>query len=217
MEDGGTGRTDATIFESHGLLTDQCVMAHGVWLTDTDLELLQRRQTAVAHCPLSNFFFAGGCLPTRRLLTRGNRVGLATDVAGGYSPSMWNASRVAVVASRALEHAQIITIHQAGTSPEPPGDNGTTFSSSSSSSSSPQLDYRHAFYLATLGGAEALNLANHIGTFAPGMELDALVLTVAPPIQVFEQDTVADVFQKLCVLGDDRHVASVYVQGRKVK
>ena len=198
----GVGRTDAVIFDSHGLLTDQCIMAHGVFLSSNDLDLLQKRQAAVAHCPLSNFFFAGGSLSCRNLLERGNRVGLGTDVAGGYSPSLWNASRSAVLASRAVQHQHA---------------NGSVANEPQGQQQQHDLDYRHAFYLATLGGADALGLADRIGTFRPGMEFDAVVLSVDFPVQVFERDSVEDVFQKLCVLGDDRHVKSVYVRGKKVK
>ena len=53
----GTGKTDAEIFDSHQLLSDKCIMAHGVHLSDTDLDLMRARGSAVAHCPLSNFFF----------------------------------------------------------------------------------------------------------------------------------------------------------------
>jgi hypothetical protein len=48
------------------------------------------------------------------------------------------------------------------------------------------------------------------------MEFDAIVLSASSPIQVFDTDTLQDVFQKLCTLGDDRHVKHVYVQGRAV-
>lgn len=63
LGDGFTGRTDAVIFDSHQLLTDQCIMAHGVHLSDADCDLLRQRGAAVAHCPLSNFFFAGAVFP----------------------------------------------------------------------------------------------------------------------------------------------------------
>ena len=183
----GVGRQDAEILDSHKLLTNRCIMAHGPHLSDACLDLLRSRGSAVAHCPLSNFFFAGGApLPCRRLMERENKVGLGTDVAGGYSPSMATAARMAVIASRALRKEESI------------------------------LDYRHAFYLSTVGGAEALGLQNRIGTFAVGMEFDAMVLSASWPIQVFDSDEVQDVFQKLCTLGDDRHVKQVYIQGRFV-
>ena len=47
------------------------------------VSLCAARGAAVAHCPLSNGFFAGGVLPVKRFLTAGVTVGLGTDVAGG--------------------------------------------------------------------------------------------------------------------------------------
>lgn len=185
----GADKTDTDIFDSHALLSDRCIMAHGVHLSDQDLDLMRKRGSAVAHCPLSNFFFAGTTLPCRKLMERYNKVGLGSDVAGGYSPSMLSSSRMTVVASHA---------HQQST-----GEDAV-------------LDYRHAFYLATLGGAEALGLSEKIGTFELGMELDAIILTVSSNVNVFETDKTADVFQKIMNLGDDRNVKRVFVQGREV-
>ena len=124
-------------------------------------------------------------------------VGLGTDVAGGYSPSMMHAARMAVVASHALQQQE--------------------YRPDRSDNTSHVLDYRHAFYLATLGGATALRLQHRIGTLAFGMELDAFVWSVDDNVPWFPAtDTVADVFQKLCTLGDDRNVRRVFVQGREV-
>jgi guanine deaminase len=209
-EDGGGGRTDAQIYDSHQLLTNQCIMAHGVFLAEDDLDLLQQRQTAVAHCSLSNFFFAGGSSPCRHLLERGNRVGLGTDVGAGYSPSLRNASRATVIASRVLQHQADATARAANQDEAPT-------KGSQQQQQQHALDYRHAFYMATLGGADALGLADRLGTFRPGYEFDAVVLSAAAPIQIFAKDGVEDVFQKLCNLADDRHVKNVYVQGVKVK
>lgn len=66
------------------------------------IAVLRERGSAVAHCPLSNFFFGDGSLDVRRLMDKGNKVGLGTDVAGGYSPSMLSAMRTAVLAHQAV-------------------------------------------------------------------------------------------------------------------
>ena len=185
----GSDMTDAQIFDSHNLLSDKCIMAHGVHLSDRDLDLMRIRGSAVAHCPLSNFFFAGSTLGCCNLMKRRNRIGLGTDVAGGYSPSMMVSARMAVVASHAYQQ---------------------------SVRDVPCLDFRHAYYLATMGGAEALGLADKIGSFEVGMELDAIILTPSTNVDIFENDKVADVFQKILNLGDDRNVKQVFVQGREV-
>jgi guanine deaminase len=184
-------------------------MAHGAHLSLPDCDLLKQRGTAVAHCPLSNFFFAGGILPCRQLMLRGNRIGLGTDIAGGYSCSVLHSARMTVVASQALQQQ-----YQQHKSESNKSDN-----EGEEQQQSTVLDYRHAFYLATMGGAEALNMQNRIGTLAPNMEFDAIVLSALPknsPVQIFQSDTIMDIFQKLVVLGDDRNVKRVFVQGHDV-
>jgi guanine deaminase len=206
------GRTDAAVLAAHQLLTDKCILAHGLCLTTKDWDLLKDQGATLAHCPMSNFFFGGTALRTRRLLERGNRVGLATDVAGGYYPSMLQACRTAVLASLSRSHQDC-----------PVNDGGdaslTTDGQPETEVASAALDYRHAFYLATLGGAQALQLAHKIGSLAVGMEFDAMIWSATvpdSPLDVFATDNTEDVFQKICLLGDDRNVTRVFVQGRDV-
>ncbi|KAL7565555.1 hypothetical protein ACA910_003828 [Epithemia clementina (nom. ined.)] len=238
---GGGKRTDAQIFDSHQLLTDQCIMAHGVYLSSHnendnclddhgDWELMKKRGAAVAHCPLSNFVFSGRSLRCRRLMEQGVKVGLGTDVAGGYDPSMFHSSRMAVVASISCDHEEKVQQpeyqQQEQKQDIAAGEDSSAITkrrkvTTSMPTTQNAMDYRHAFYLATLGGAEALGLQDRIGTLAVGMEFDALVLSAAKerngPVQIFDSDSLADIFQKLCVLGDDRNVKHVFVQGRHVK
>ena len=65
---------DTQLYEQAGLLTQRSVMAHGVTLTDDELALLAKRGTAIAHCPLSNFYFADVPLDTLRCLHAGVKV-----------------------------------------------------------------------------------------------------------------------------------------------
>lgn len=53
----------------------QAVFAHGVLLSDAEVALMAARGSAVAHCPLSNAFFADVVLPVAQLLRRGLKVG----------------------------------------------------------------------------------------------------------------------------------------------
>ena len=61
------------------------------------------RGAAVAHCPLSNIYFAGAVFPLRGMLAEGLRIGLGSDIAGGASASLFEAARQAVACSRMLE------------------------------------------------------------------------------------------------------------------
>ena len=204
--DGTIQRTDAMIFDAHKLLSHKCIMAHGVHISDSDCDLLKERIAAIAHCPLSNFFFAGGILHCRKLMERENRIGIGTDVAGGYNCSVLHSARMTVVASQALQQQNMAL-----------KSNGTKTKGGEICNSI--LDYRHSFYLATLGGAEALNMHDRIGTLNVGMEFDAIILSADvpnSPVQIFDSDNISDVFQKLVVLGDDRNVHRVFVQGQDV-
>ena len=57
----------------------------------------------MAHCPLSNAYFSAKPFPLREALQRSVKVGLGTDVAGGYSLDIMDAMRQAVAVSRMRE------------------------------------------------------------------------------------------------------------------
>eukprot|EP00656_Telonema_subtile_P020664 TRINITY_DN21744_c0_g1_i1.p1 TRINITY_DN21744_c0_g1~~TRINITY_DN21744_c0_g1_i1.p1 ORF type:complete len:458 (+),score=71.60 TRINITY_DN21744_c0_g1_i1:85-1458(+) len=186
--------TDTDILDRFGLLTDRCVMAHGVHLTDTDLAILRERGTAVAHCPLSNFFFAGGTLDAEKIVETGVKIGLGTDVAGGYSPAMLDSVRHAVVASK--------VVHNHGVS----------------NTEGPGMDYRHAFYLGTQGGAISLWIDSQVGSIEAGKLFDVLLVDVAvgDNIDLWPADSPSSMFEKWCNIGDDRNIIRVFVNGRCV-
>jgi len=77
-----------------------------------------------------------------------------------------------------------------------------------------------AFYLATRGGAHALYLDDAIGSIAPGMEADFVVLDLkSTPLIDYRLRHVSDLEEALHVqmtLGDDRAVRATYAAGRKV-
>ena len=76
------GERDTSILQQHGLL-QRSVMAHGTCLRDHELNSMASAGAAIAHCPLSNFFFGDEILAVRDVLAQGVAVGLGTDVAGG--------------------------------------------------------------------------------------------------------------------------------------
>jgi guanine deaminase len=80
------------------------------------------------------------------------------------------------------------------------------------------MDAVRGLYLATLGGARAMGLADRIGGFAPGMEADFVVLDpAATPILAYRNARSASIAESLFVLmtlGDDRAVKATWVAGR---
>ena len=82
------------------------------------------------------------------------------------------------------------------------------------------LSAGHAYYLATRGGARAMHLEDRIGSLAPGLEADLVVLDMrSTPLIAFRMDQARDFAEQLFIqmtLGDDRAVQATYVAGRLV-
>ena len=60
-------------------------MAHCVQMSAEEREAMAKAGAGVAHCPLSNAYFAHGVLDVEACIEAGVKVGLGTDIAGGYS------------------------------------------------------------------------------------------------------------------------------------
>jgi guanine deaminase len=81
----------ADVYDHYGLLDDHSVLAHGVWLTEEELDLLSRRGARIAHCPNSNLFLGSGLFKLHHVLDAGVVVGLGSDIGAGTTPSIFNA------------------------------------------------------------------------------------------------------------------------------
>ena len=188
------GMHDAEVLDHFGLLTARAVMAHGTQLTDGDMQLLRQQQTAIAHCPISNIYFGNGVLPVHRLLKMGNKVGLGSDISGGYTPSLYHNIRQAVKSSRMLTDGV--------DSKRPVEQRGVAKS---------QITAATAFYLATAGGAHALHLA--AGRIAVGCRAD---LQVVRAHQMWGKPSTADTFERLMYQTEATDIKGVYVNGHLV-
>ncbi|MFI5371708.1 MAG: guanine deaminase [Candidatus Eisenbacteria bacterium] len=76
------------------------------------------------------------------------------------------------------------------------------------------------FWLATLGTAEALDLADRVGRLAPGLEADLVVLDLrSTPLlewRMRQVDSLDDAFFLQMMLADDRAIRATYVGGKLV-
>ncbi|KAM7018953.1 guanine deaminase isoform 1-T2 [Tautogolabrus adspersus] len=180
------------VYHKYNLLTDKTVMAHGCYLTDEELSLFRETGASLSHCPNSNISLCSGVLNVRNVLKHKVKLGLGTDVAGGYSASMLDAVR------RALDSSKVLTIQD----PE-----------------HETLTFEEVFRLATLGGSQALSMDDQTGNFEVGKDFDALRVNVAAPdgpIDLIQCDGTKILLEKFLNLGDDRNIAEVFVAGRKV-
>lgn len=74
------GTRSIQALEKLGLLdADKTLLAHCVWLDDSEIELMAKRGVAVAHNPTSNMKLASGYAPIGKLRAAGVAVGIGTD------------------------------------------------------------------------------------------------------------------------------------------
>ncbi|MEB3287850.1 MAG: guanine deaminase [Vampirovibrionales bacterium] len=81
------------VYDKFDLLGSHSILAHGVHLSDSELELLKKTQSGLAHCPGSNFFLKSGRFPLARVMEKNLRFGLGSDVGAGPELSIFKAMR----------------------------------------------------------------------------------------------------------------------------
>ncbi|WP_336994101.1 guanine deaminase [Lelliottia amnigena] len=81
------------------------------------------------------------------------------------------------------------------------------------------LTAAQAYYMATRGTAHAMYIDDKVGSIAPGMEADIVVLDMkSTPIIDYRMQFVKDIYEALFVqmtLGDDRAIQATYIAGIK--
>lgn len=195
------GKRDTEVLRDFGLLSDKSVMAHCNFLNEADGEIYIETGTAVAHCPISNSYFANSVFPVKKLKAQGVEMGLGTDISGGFSPSLYDNIKQAVISSRMLEDGVDTN--------KPMAERGIPDS---------RLSVVEAFSLATQGGGEALSLP--IGLLKPGYACDLQVIDLnvqhnrISSFGVFEKPE--EILQKILYLATTENIRQVWVQGNLV-
>jgi guanine deaminase len=196
------GVRDTASLDNFGLLGNKTVLAHSNFINNTDMQTIKQRQTGIAHCPLSNFYFSNAVFPARKALDNGLDVGLGTDIAGGPNPSLLHNCNEAITASRTLEE---------GVNPDLPAEQR--------GSPNTRIDFKEAFWMATTGGGRALDLK--IGLLKEGYAMDAMVIDTAVAdsnlIIWDEFDSEEDILQKIIYNASRNNIRKVWVQGKIVK
>lgn len=163
------------------------VMAHCVWSTDEEVELMKKNGVFVAHCPASNMNLTSGIAPIRKYLELGLNIGLGSDIAGGHSASIFRAITDAIQVSK-------MYFRMVDESYKP-------------------LVFSEAFYLATKGGGAFFG---KVGSFEEGYEFDAVVMddSVLPHPQSLKLD---ERMERAVYLGlDEKNITAKFVFGRKI-
>jgi len=203
----------AEVYDQYGLLTNKTVMAHGIYLSDAELKILKDRQSGISHCPVSNFSLHSGILDVRKVIQAGVKVGLGSDISGGYASSLLEVMRQVIIIFMLTNCGHEVVVNFESQCIV--GSNCLQFTDHLKK----PLSFREVFALATIGGAQVLGLDNKIGNFAVGKAFDALLIdpeSTGSPIDIFENDQFEDMFQKFIYLGDDRNMEKVFINGKNV-
>ncbi len=135
--------------DSLGFLGPGVLAAHGVWVSDAEIALLQQRGVGVSHNPESNMKLASGTAPVPQYLKSGIALGLGTDGAASNNDlDMFDAMRTASLLHKL--HTRDPRVVSA----------------------------REALAMATIGGARALGMEKTIGSLEPGKRADLIVVNM---------------------------------------
>ena len=178
-------------YDLFGLFGDlgesKTLMAHCVWSTDVEIELMKKQGVFIVHCPASNTNVYSGIAPMRKYLNEGMKLGLGSDVAGGHTESMFRAISDTVQVSKLY----LRVIDQ----------------------NAPFVTFPEAFWLATKGGGEYFG---KVGSFEDGYEFDAVVLDDSgyphPQELTVQQRMERAVYLSMDITG----LRAKYVQGERI-
>lgn len=179
----------ADAYGQPGLLqtNGQTIMAHCVYSSKEELELLKENQVYIAHCPQSNTNLASGIAPVRRYLDCGMNVGLGSDVAGGASLSMFRCMEDAVAVSKLRWRLEDQSLKP--------------------------LTVPEVFYLATAGGG---SFFGKVGSFQEGYLCDAVIVDDSDLLSPRELSVRERVERLIFLHGEGGRVVGKYVNGRAV-
>jgi guanine deaminase len=62
------------VYERYGMLREGTILAHCVWLSDEEMDVIKRTGAGVSHCPTSNFNLMSGGAKVGAMLDKGLNV-----------------------------------------------------------------------------------------------------------------------------------------------
>ncbi|KAF9906425.1 hypothetical protein EC991_000672 [Linnemannia zychae] len=178
-----------SVYADHGLLTHRSIMAHCVHMKDEELQLMKDKRAGISHCASSNFNIKSGMANVRKMIESDLKVGLGTDVAGGFSSSILDAFRTSRTCSIARDPHNSLLI--------------------------PELFYLATMGGARVMELDDTIGNFEVGKEFDAV----LVNTSArnSPMDIFEHDTIRTKFEKYLFVGDDRNNEKIFVQGKEVR
>ncbi|MGL5645125.1 amidohydrolase family protein, partial [Cetobacterium sp.] len=153
--------------DSIGVLNNRVLLAHAIHLNEKDLDIIKKREVSIAYNPMANAKGATGIARAYEMLNKNIKVGLGTD--GPMSSNQVDLFRTLSYAS-SMQRLKY---------------NDRTIMT-------PDIVVK----MATIGGAQALNLDKKIGSIEPGKLADIVIIETKSPNMMPNYDPFATlVFQ----------------------
>lgn len=146
------GMSPVAYLDRLGILDEQTLIIHGIWVDDDDLEILVKRKASVAHCPESAMKLAAGVAPVPRMLKKGVTVGLGTDgCASNNNLDLFGEMDAAAKLHKVVQKDPTV------------------------------MDARTVIRMATIDGARAIGLDRLVGSIEVGKQADLIIIDTHQP------------------------------------
>ena len=178
------GKTPLAHLDDLGFLGPAVSCAHGVWVTDSDMDVLAATGTMICHNPSSNLRLKSGIAPLNRMLSKGVTVALGIDEAGINDDND-------ILQEMRLAHK----LHRV------PG-------VGNSSPTSHQV-----LHMATVSGASATFFGDRVGALEPGKRADMVLVSLDRITEPY-LDSETDIVDALVYRGKESDVDTVIVEGQ---
>lgn len=171
-----------------GIIDSKSLLAHCIYLNEKELDIIKQNEASIVHCPTSNRYLQSGIMPFKKYHNKNLKIGLGTDIAGGYNLSMLQESKEAIENSKYFrlffeKTSQIITKQE-------------------------------AFWISTLGNAKILKLDNIIGSISFGKEADFIILN-SEFNNINEFNNTDEILSEL-IYSDSFKIKNVAVRGQMI-
>jgi 5-methylthioadenosine/S-adenosylhomocysteine deaminase len=147
------GASPTAVLDRWGVLSGRTIAAHGVWISPSDMQILRKRNTGVAHCPSSNMKLASGVAPVVQYLRSGVATALGTDGPAGSNNDLNLFEEMDLAAKLQKVHTGDPTA----------------------------ISAQQAFEMATVRGAQAIGMADEIGSIDAGKRADLAFVRFTEP------------------------------------
>ena len=146
------GKTPTEYLNDLNVFDVKTILAHGIYLSDSDIEILKSKNTGIAHNPISNCKLSSGICNVTKLHENGICVGIGTDGSGSTTTlDMFEERRLSAYLQK------VNTLNPVA------------------------IKAYDVLKMATIEGAKVLGLENEIGTIEEGKKADIILIDINKP------------------------------------